>query len=227
VGDVKPELPLVGTSWSKTDAAQKAVAALEETFLNFVQADSWEESHKILDAHPELLESQTAELLRMFVDAYKAELQEQGAMDRLGGFVESLERHLVLLEHCRESGWDTALNRMVGEQMLKEAQELVPPFSEFAIAGTLDAMRTTLLGHVELLSQSAADQLESFVQYVSGQDESFGLLCTESLGLLRRCQQKGIDKALSDERIRSVPTPDGLLFGPYAVWAQTQAASGS
>jgi hypothetical protein len=225
VGDVKPELPVVGVPWSETEAAQKAVEALSQTFFEFVQADSWEDSRKILDAHPELLEPQAGELLRVFVDGYKAELQEQGAMDRLGDFASALERHLVLLEHCREAGWDTALNRMLGEEMLEEAQAVVPPFSEFAVAGTLDAMRTALLGHVELLSQFAVDHLESFVQFVSGQNEIFGALCAESLQLLRRCQEVGIDKALSEERTRSIPTPDGLVFGPYAVWAQAQAAS--
>jgi hypothetical protein len=225
VGDVKPELPLIGTPWSQTDAAERAAAELYQTFLEFVQADSWEESRKILDAHSELIEPQVGELLRVFVDGYKAELQEQGALERLGGFVEALERHLVLLEHCREDGWDTALNRMVGEQMLEAAHALVPPFSEFAIAGTLDEMRSCLLGHVELLAQSAVDNLDAFVQYVSRENESFGLLCAESLGLLQRCLQEGIDKAFANERIRCVPTPDGLVFGPYALWAQAQAAS--
>ncbi|HXF86237.1 MAG TPA: CHAT domain-containing protein [Anaerolineales bacterium] len=88
-------------------ARQFAEAApLLQTLQEFIQADTWAESQRIVKAHPELLEARTDILLEQLIQAARGQGDENA--------VRLLEEHRALLRRCREVG----IARAFAEKML-------------------------------------------------------------------------------------------------------------
>ena len=78
------------------EAAQQAMPPLLQTIQEFIRAESWAESQRILEQHPELLSDQADALLGQLLDAARAQ-NDEGAERILG-------EHRTLLRRCREVG---------------------------------------------------------------------------------------------------------------------------
>jgi len=74
--------------------------ALAQTLQDFIQADTWDESRRILEAHPELLTDEADALLGQLVQAAQAQGDEDARR--------ILEEHRALLRRCREIGVEQA-----------------------------------------------------------------------------------------------------------------------
>ncbi len=69
---------------------------LLETLQQFIQADTWDESQRILEAHPELLEDRTLTLLDDLIKGAQQQNNENA--------VRLFQEHRALLERCRQVG---------------------------------------------------------------------------------------------------------------------------
>ena len=88
--------------------------ALPQTILTFIQAETWDESRHILDAHPELLSDETDDLLGQLVDAARAQGDENA--------VRIFDQRRALLRRCREVGVRQAFaERVLPPDVLEEA----------------------------------------------------------------------------------------------------------
>ena len=79
---------------------------LAETLFAFIQAETWDESRRILEAHPELLTDEADALLGQLVQAAQAQGDENARR--------FLEEHRALLRRCREVGVEQAFAEKVG-----------------------------------------------------------------------------------------------------------------
>ncbi|HRQ38253.1 MAG TPA: CpXC domain-containing protein, partial [Chloroflexota bacterium] len=78
------------------DEDDEAVPPLLNTIQQFIQVETWTESYRFVQAHPELLDDEAIALLEGLVDA----AQQAGDDDTHRIFAE----HLALLRRCREMG---------------------------------------------------------------------------------------------------------------------------
>ena len=79
---------------------------LREILLAFIQADTWDQSRRIVEQHPELLTDETDALLEQLIEA--ARMQEDENAQR------TFEQHRVLLLRCREVGTERAFADLTG-----------------------------------------------------------------------------------------------------------------
>ena len=86
---------------------------LLRTLLAFVNADTWAESRRIIEEHPELLGQEADVLLGRLIQAQEDE-----------GDRRYLEEHRAILARCREVGVDRAFAEHVGAQ---HAAPTIPP----------------------------------------------------------------------------------------------------
>jgi len=85
-----------------------------QAILAFIQAQTWDGSRRILEAHPELLSEEADGLLGQLI-----EVQEDDGARR------TLEEHRALLRRCREVGLEAAFaEKMLPPEMLEQAAAL-------------------------------------------------------------------------------------------------------
>ena len=99
-------------------AARRAaeIAPLLQTLQNFIQADTWDDSRRIVEAHPELLSDEADALLGQLVQAAQAQGDEDARR--------ILEEHRALLRRCREAGIARAFaEKMLPPEVLAQAEE--------------------------------------------------------------------------------------------------------
>lgn len=90
-----------------------APGELLQTILEFIQADSWPDLHRVVKAHPELLD-----------DGAEALLAELAAAQEDDWARQLLEKHCTFLARCREVGLGAAFaERMGGSADLSQALE--------------------------------------------------------------------------------------------------------
>ncbi len=124
---------------------------LLETLFAFIQAETWDESRRILEQHPELLTDEADALLEQLIQAAKAQ-QDENAQ-------QLFEQHRRLLRRCREVGIKQAF-----------AEKLLPPeVLQAAQAAGLTAEQALEIAHLvaeippevrEALSELAATGIE-------------------------------------------------------------------
>jgi tetratricopeptide (TPR) repeat protein len=88
--------------------------ALAQTLQDFIQAETWDESRRILEAHPELLTDEADALLGQLVQAAQAQGDEDAR--------HILEEHRALLRRCREVGIERAFAELGGPPIPPEFQ---------------------------------------------------------------------------------------------------------
>ena len=79
---------------------------LRQTIFAFIQAETWEESRRILESHPELLTDEADALLGQLIDTAQAQGDEAA--------LRIFERHRALLRRCREVGIEQAFAEFSG-----------------------------------------------------------------------------------------------------------------
>jgi hypothetical protein len=87
---------------------------LKQTIFAFIQAETWEESRRILEAHPELLTDEADAVLRQLIDTAQAQGDEAA--------IRIFERHRALLRRCREVGIEQAFAELSGPPIPPEFQ---------------------------------------------------------------------------------------------------------
>ena len=96
-----------------TDAGRQL--ALAQTLQEFIQARTWDDSRRIVEAHPELLTDEADALLGQLVQAAQAQGDENAR--RLFG------EHRALLRRCREAGIPRAFaEKMLPPEVLAQAE---------------------------------------------------------------------------------------------------------
>ncbi|MGB9724265.1 MAG: CpXC domain-containing protein, partial [Chloroflexia bacterium] len=94
----------------KTAGAKSSIAppqlSMAQTLQQFIQADTWAESRRILEAHPELLSAEADALLEQLVQAALAQGDENARR--------IFEEHRALLRRCREVGIEQAFAEIGG-----------------------------------------------------------------------------------------------------------------
>ena len=108
--------PFLPAALSADPEAAEA-ALLVPTLQAFIQAETWGESRRILEAHPELLSDEADALLGELITAAQA----QGDEDARRVF----EEHRALLRRCREVGIEQAFaEKMLPPEALAQAEAL-------------------------------------------------------------------------------------------------------
>ncbi len=103
---------LFGRKAAHTDPEQ-----LLRALMAFIQADTWAESRRVVEQHPELLSDEADELLAQRVELARAQGNEDA--------VHLLEEHRVLLRRCREVGVARAFaEKMLRPEVLEQAAAL-------------------------------------------------------------------------------------------------------
>jgi tetratricopeptide (TPR) repeat protein len=89
--------------------SQAILAALQE----FVNARTWSESRRVVEAHPELLTDEADRLLALLLEQYQDNAEA----------VRILEEHRVLLRRCREVGIGEAFARKMGPPLAAGSEQ--------------------------------------------------------------------------------------------------------
>ncbi|MCB9137703.1 MAG: tetratricopeptide repeat protein [Caldilineaceae bacterium] len=121
-------------------AMQEAVPPLLQALNDFIRADSWPESRRIVQEHPDLLSDQADGLLVQAVDRAGTDGNEQAAT--------IYAEHLALLRRCRAVGVEEAFAEKMGGRDEADSGEIPPelrPLLE-AMAALPEEERTTLAG---------------------------------------------------------------------------------
>jgi len=87
---------------------------LKQALLALIQAETWEESRRILESHPELLTDEADAVLRQLIDTARAHGDEAA--------LRIFERHRALLRRCREVGIEQAFAELSGPSIPPEFQ---------------------------------------------------------------------------------------------------------
>jgi hypothetical protein len=161
---------------------EAAPRALTRTLEEFIGARTWEESRRILEAHPELLTDEADALLGQWIAAAQARGDEEARR--------ILEEHRVLLRRCREVGIEEAFAER------RWGSELVQTLFAFIQAETWEESRRILEAHPELLTDEADAVLGQLVQVQEDQDARRFL--EELRALLRRCREVGVEQAFAE-----------------------------
>jgi tetratricopeptide (TPR) repeat protein len=104
--DGLPGLPRELLSLFLCEDPEAALRALTQTLEEFIGARTWDESRRILEAHPELLTDEADALLGQRIAAAQAQGDEEARR--------ILEEHRVLLRRCREVGIERAFAELGG-----------------------------------------------------------------------------------------------------------------
>jgi len=151
----------------------------------FINADTWAETRRIVEAHPELLTDAADALLGRLVDAAREEGDEEA--------VRLLEEHRALLRRCREVGVERAFAERGG------ATELIEVLQAFLTADTWAESRRIVEAHPELLTDAADALLGRMVDAAREKgDERAVRLFEEHRALLRRCREAGVEQAFAE-----------------------------
>ena len=99
----------------KPDVAR--LQALARTLQQFIEAETWDESRRIVEEHPELLSDEADELLGQMVDAAQAQGDENARR--------VFEQHRALLRRCRGVGVERAFaEKVLPPEVLEQAAAL-------------------------------------------------------------------------------------------------------
>jgi succinate dehydrogenase flavin-adding protein (antitoxin of CptAB toxin-antitoxin module) len=158
---------------------------LKQTIFALIQAETWEESRRILEAHPELLTDEADAVLGRFIDTAQAQGDEAA--------LRIFERHRALLRRCREVGVEEAFAE------LKRGSELVKTLLALIQAETWEESRRILESHPELLTDEADAVLGRFIDTAQARGDEAALRIFERhRALLRRCREVGIEQAFAE-----------------------------
>ncbi|MCB0043998.1 MAG: CHAT domain-containing protein [Caldilineaceae bacterium] len=118
----------------------QAAPPLLQALNDFIRADSWNESRRIVQEHPDLLSDEADGLLAQAVDRARADHNQQAAT--------VYAEHLALLRRCRAVGIEEAFAEKMGGRDEADSGEIPPelrPLLE-AMAALPEEERTTLAG---------------------------------------------------------------------------------
>ena len=182
----------IGPVWDQAkeeeDQALDALASLVDRFLG---SDTWEESRRILEQHPELMDTAAIEFLAQATQKY----QEMGA----GAYGRSVAEHLTVLRSCAQSGIEVgfALHKGNKGNVSAALERLVMAFVN---ATSFEEKRHLLEQHLELLGEPVVALLDDgeHVRVALGDYQGAQLLADHTR-LLRRCRDVGIDRAFTEE----------------------------
>ncbi|MGH3693056.1 MAG: CHAT domain-containing protein [Pseudonocardiaceae bacterium] len=161
------------------------------TIMQFVTAPTWEASKRVLVTHGELM-SDTADSAFDVIIA-GAETAQDGAADLL-------RLHQRLLRRCREIGIDPAFQELEESNGSREPS-LPELIREFVTARTLAGATHKLEQHPALVSPTAVEFLERFIDTLHRQDRAdLASGVRDRLTLLRRCVDVGITEAIREQR---------------------------
>jgi len=157
------DLPLPGFS------SENANQQIMQTLTDFIQAPTWEESKRILESHPELLQPE--------IDAA---LQQQAMQQENDSARKHIEEYRLLLDRCRNMGIDVAFAELQGE---KSPEAIIVAALNHICSQVVVTLRTrnarqqkvaaNLLEHLlEQVSpiQGVQDFLQVLVIWLRGQD---------------------------------------------------------
>ncbi len=183
---------------------------LLETIFAFIQAETWAESRRIVEEHPELLSDEADGLLGQLIEAAR-ELGE-------GDAVRLLEEHRALLRRCREVGVERAFAEEVGAQ---HAELLLEALQAFVAADTWDESRRIVEEHPELLSDEADALLGRMLEAEEVRRTSEVRRTLEKhRALLRRCREVGVARAFAERVGSSVPSAEAIRRHPLYLLAE-------
>ena len=157
---------------------------LLETLQAFINADTWAESRRILDDHPELLSDEADALLAHLVEAARAQGDERARR--------VLEQHRDLLRRCREVGVEAAFADLVGAK--RAAPPIPPEFREDLRRAQEGEQRHQQMGDLAALNAAVA-AWERILHHPAfeGADERFRLAAMNDAGgaFFRRFEATG------------------------------------
>ncbi len=195
------------------EAARRAAGAvpLLQTLQEFIQASTWAESRRILEAHPELLADEADTLLGMLIQA-----QEDEDARRY------LEEHRALLRRCREVGIPRAFaEKMLSPEALAAAEAAgLTPEQALEMARLAAAIPPDLQ---EILAELAASGVE-----INSPEDLERLLEARPDLRERLVRATGILPAPSAEEIRLHPLyllAESVLRGECSLEDARQAAT--
>jgi hypothetical protein len=167
---------------------EAALRALTRTLEEFIGARTWEESRRILEAHPELLTDEADAMLGRLIDAAQAQGDEAA--------IRIFERHRALLRRCREAGIEEAFAE------LRRGSEFVQTLFAFIQAETWEESRRILEAHPELLTDEADAVLGQLIDTAQARGDEAALRIFERhRALLRRCREVGIPRAFAEKML--------------------------
>jgi tetratricopeptide (TPR) repeat protein len=188
---------------------------LLQTIATFIQAESWNESQRILEQYPELLTDEANALLSQLADTQETE-----------GARQTVETHRALLRRCREVGVERAFaertdaadsGSAVPEQFLADLRQAQAGLQRYLQTGDLPALNGAVSAWERILNHSAFSQA----------DERFRLAAWNNAGgaYLRRYEATGnledLDTATHLWNQAIAATPQG-----FPDWARGQANLG-
>lgn len=168
------------------DSQQHRLANLPmlDTILEFVNAEDWEESRRILNHNPMLLSETAQETFAALIQNYLAQNELRLAYH--------LAIHRDLLRHAREMGYDRAFELV----STPPSEALVRVIAEFMQAADWAASREVLREHPELLSYEANTAFQALIQAaIEADDQSRIEALISHHELLRAAQELGADEA--------------------------------
>lgn len=171
---------------------------ISEAVLAFINAPSWDESKRIVEARrDELLTDAADEAFATVLEQYRGDVAATA----------TLEEHRALLTRCRREGIDAAF-----ANQLRESQSGVAPaaISEAVLAFIKapswgESKRVMEARRDELLTDVADEILAALLEHYAGDAEATRTL-EEHRALLARCRRGGIDAAFA-ERLGPVDEP--------------------
>ncbi|MDP9350195.1 MAG: CHAT domain-containing protein [Chloroflexota bacterium] len=195
-----------------------------EAVVAFLNADTWVESKRIVEAHRELL-------LTDDVDAALRYLMYQHSED--ADAMRILQQHQQLLTRCRKEGIDAAFSELLSPAEADEAgsDPLFVAIRALLTAGDLDEIKRLIEQHADLLLTDAADaEIERLlVPYRADaggdrNDEAVQQLQAHR-ALLKRCRAEGIDAAFAElPPVPAALTDAVLAFFNARTWAESKQA---
>jgi N-acetylglucosamine kinase-like BadF-type ATPase len=183
-----PGLPRELLSLFLREDPEAALRALTQTLEEFIRARTWDESRRILEAHPELLTDEADAMLGRLIDAAQAQGDEAA--------IRIFERHRALLRRCREAGIEEAFAE------LRRGSEFVQTLFAFIQAETWEESRRILEAHPELLTDEADAVLGQLIDTAQARGDEAALRIFERhRALLRRCREVGIPRAFAEKML--------------------------
>ncbi len=188
--------------FSPEDVNQQIMQAL----VDFVQAPTWEESKRLLELHPELLQPE--------IDAG---LQQWAMQQENDGARKSIEEYRALLARCRDMGIDVAFAELQGEKSPEAAfaAGLNRICSEVVVtlrAGNVERQEALAAQLERMLKEGlpvegALDFLQVLVIWLRGQDTQ---TLAEKLQPIFRNAYAQMVAAVQQEETESTDEDDGL-----------------
>ncbi len=192
------------------DDPEGALRQLTAALQQFLQADTWADSRRVLEAHPELLSDATEALLEGWIRAARAQGDEEAWR--------SLERRRELLRRCREVGveeafaeWTEAGDRQdpAVARLLDEAGDLGRQLAECLRVRSPEEHRAYLEAHSDLYGPEGLALLERLL--AAETDAQRRRKLAFFLQIHRRCREVGVEEAFAElmraERREGPPIP--------------------